>query len=63
MLEEGRQAVGVALFDLAPPSAVAGAGLGATDEEAVEAEGGREATRFVGDLARPPIIVLVHQFV
>ena len=34
-----------------------GAGLGATEEEAVEAEGGREATRFVGDLARPPPII------
>jgi hypothetical protein len=32
-----------------------GAGLGATEEEAVEADGGREdeATLFVGDLARP----------
>ena len=31
-----------------------GAGLGATDDEAVEADGGREVTLFVGDLARPP---------
>ena len=45
------------VFDLAASfCGAAGAGLGATEEEAVEAEGGREATRFVGDLARPPII-------
>ena len=31
-----------------------GAGLGATDDEAVEAEGGRLATRLVGDFVRPP---------
>ena len=31
-----------------------GAGLGATDDEAVEADGGREVTLFVGDFARPP---------
>ncbi len=37
---------------IAPFISNSGAGLGATDDEAVEAEGGRE-TRFVGDLALP----------
>ena len=43
-------------------AAVAGAGLGATEDEAVEAEGGREATRLVGDLVRPPKAneIMVH---
>jgi len=36
----------------APFISGSGAGLGATDEEAVEADGGRETTRLVGDLAR-----------
>ena len=31
-----------------------GAGLGATEDEAVEADGGLEATRLIGDLALPP---------
>ena len=35
----------------APFVSGSGAGLGATDEEAVDAEGGRD-TRLVGDLAR-----------
>ena len=36
---------------VAPFISGSGAGLGATDEEAVEADGGRD-TRFVGDRAR-----------
>lgn len=37
-----------------------GAGLGATDDEAVEADGGLEATLLVGDLTRPASKELLH---
>ena len=40
-----------------------GAGLGATEDEAVEADGGLEATRLVGDLARPPEMENIYDVV